>query len=274
MTPSFIGRQKLDELYTFYDSREWVHPDPLEFLYAYQDLSDREVAALIASSLAYGRVGQILKSVSSVLEKLGPSPRKFLESATPEFIDLLFSDFRHRFTTGKDLVGMLIGAKSVVKKYGSLYACFLSGLNKKDETVFPALSCFVKALSGTSCESVNSLMPSPERGSACKRWNLFLRWMVREDNVDPGGWRKVSPATLIIPLDTHMHRICLCLGLTEKKNTGIRTALEITRAFREIDPHDPVRYDFALTRLGIRKDADPETFLRGDWKASHTYKKL
>ena len=268
MNSTIIGRPQLDELYAFYDSRKWVHPDPLEFLYAYQDLSDREIAGLIASSLAYGRVEQILKSVSVVLEKMGPSPREFLESTTPEFMSRLFCDFKHRFTTGKELMGMLIGVKSIIKKHGSLYACFLSGLDNGDETVFPALSSFVKALHGRDCKSVNSLLPLPEKGSACKRWNLYLRWMVREDNVDPGGWSKVSPAKLIIPLDTHMHRICLGLRLTERKNTGIRTALDITRAFREIVPQDPVRYDFALTRLGIRKDADPETFIRGAWKAS------
>ena len=265
MNSPIIDRRRLDELYAYYDSRDWVHPDPLEFLYAYQGLPDREVVGLIASALAYGRVEQILKSVSMVLKKIGPSPRDFLERTTPESMNKMFCGFKHRFTTGKELVGMLMGAKSVIEKHGSLYACFLSGLNQGDETVFPALSSFVKAMSGQTCEGVNSLLPLPERGSACKRWNLFLRWMVREDNVDPGGWHGVNPAMLIVPLDTHMHRICLGLGLTGRKNTSIRTALDITRAFREIIPQDPVRYDFALTRLGIRKDADPESFMSGVW---------
>ena len=90
-----------------------------------------------------------------------------------------------------------------------------------------------------------------------------MRWMVREDNVDPGGWKRVSPSKLCVPLDTHMHRICLLLGLTARKNVDIKTALEITGAFHAIEPDDPVRYDFALTRLGIRKDADLYTFLSG-----------
>lgn len=258
-----INKPKLERLYVFYNSRKWVHPDPLEFLYGYDDLKDREVVGFIASSLAYGRVAQILKSVSGVLDKMGSSPYDFLLSATPSHLKRIYSDFKHRFTTGEELALMLIGLKHVVKRYGSLYNCFLSGFNNTHETVLGGLSFLINELrTKLNCGS-NSLLPLPERGSACKRLNLFLRWMVREDNVDPGGWKWVSPAKLCIPLDTHMHRICLLLGLTGRKNVDIKTALEITSAFHAIVPDDPVRYDFALTRLGIRKDADLDTFLNG-----------
>jgi len=256
-----ITKPQLERLYALYNSRKWVHPDPLEFLYDYGDLKDREVAGLIASSLAYGRVAQILKSVSGVLEKMGPSPFGFLVSSKPSSLRRIFSDFKHRFTTGNELALMLTGAKSVIGRFGSLYNCFLSGFKDDDETILTGLSYLVKELGTNSNGRSNSLLPLPERGSACKRWNLFLRWMVRKDRVDPGGWDRVNPAKLIIPLDTHMHRICLSLKLTERKNADMRTAIEITSAFRKIDPEDPVRYDFALTRLGIRKDADLDAFL-------------
>ncbi|MBW1797340.1 MAG: TIGR02757 family protein [Deltaproteobacteria bacterium] len=256
-----IRKEQLESLYAFYNSRKWVHPDPLEFLYDYGDLKDREVAGLIASSLAYGRVAQILKSVSGVLEKMGPSPYGFLLSATPSSLRRIFSDFKHRFTTGEELALMLMGAKSVIERYGSLYECFLSGFKDDDRTILTGLSCLVNELRINSNGRSNSLLPLPERGSACKRWNLFLRWMVRKDQVDPGGWNSVSPARLIIPLDTHMHRICLSLKLTGRKNADMRTAIEITSTFGKIEPEDPVRYDFALTRLGIRKDADLDAFL-------------
>ncbi len=95
------------------------------------------------------------------------------------------------------------------------------------------------------------LLPSPGKGSACKRLNLFLRWMVRSDDVDPGGWSGVDAGKLIVPLDTHMHRMGLEVGLTRRKQADMQAALEVTRAFRTIAPEDPVRYDFALTRLGI-----------------------
>ena len=247
---------QLEHLHDLYNSRKWVHPDPLEFLYNYSDLRDIEVAGLIASSLAYGRVAQILKSVSSVLKKMGSSPYDFLLSVTPSSLGRIFSDFKHRFTTGDELARMLIGVRSVIGDYGSLYDCFLSGYRDQDDTVLNGLSFLVNELGKESDGQKNSLLALPGKGSACKRWNLYLRWMVREDRVDLGGWAGISPSKLIIPLDTHMHRICLLMGLTERKNAGMRTALEITDAFKKIQPKDPVRYDFALTRLGIRDDAD------------------
>jgi len=256
-----ISKPHLEQLYAHYNSRKWVHPDPLEFLYDYGDLKDREVAGLIASSLAYGRVAQILKSVSGVLGKMGPSPYDFLMSATPSSLRCTYSDFKHRFTTGEELAMMLIGAKSVIERFGSLYNCFLSGFNDDDDTILTGLSFLVNAIRTNLNSRNNSLLPLPEKGSSCKRWNLFLRWMVRRDHVDPGGWDRVNPAKLIIPVDTHMYRICLLLKLTGRKNADMRTAKEITFAFRKIVPEDPVRYDFALTRLGIRTDADLNVFL-------------
>ena len=261
-----INKPQLEHLYELYNSRKWVHPDPLEFLYHYPDSRDVEIVGLIASAMAYGRVAQILKSVSIVLEKMGSSPYDFLLSVTPSSLMRIYSGFKHRFTTGDDLVRMLIGARSVIKQYGSLYNCFFSGFSDQDDTIFNGLSFLVKELVKKYDGQKNSLLALPGKGSACKRWNLYLRWMVRNDRVDPGEWAGISPSRLIIPLDTHMHRICLLMGLTKRKNADMRTALEITGAFRKIEPKDPVRYDFALTRLGIRDDADLDAFLT---QASH-----
>ena len=113
---------------------------------------------------------------------------------------------------------------------------------------------FVKRLNAFTSGKRKHVLACPDKGSACKRLNLFLRWMVREDNVDPGGWNQVPASMLIIPLDTHMHRIGHSFQLTSRKQADMRTALEITKAFREMSPQDPVRYDFSLTRLGIRND--------------------
>lgn len=258
-----ITREGLDELYRLYNRRGFVHPDPLECLYGYDDLRDREVAGLIASSLAYGRVAQILKSTACILERMHPSPFAFLQSGSPNSLLSNFAGFKHRFTTGEELASMLWAVKCVIKRHGSLYACFMAYLNNDDDTVLPALSALVRDLQVHGSGKKNSLLPSPDRGSACKRLNLFLRWMVRQDNVDPGGWLMVPMCKLIVPLDTHMHRICLRLGLTRRRQADMRTAIDITSAFRQIIPEDPVRYDFALTRLGIREDADLAGFLRG-----------
>jgi uncharacterized protein (TIGR02757 family) len=252
-------RQAFDALYRRYNRRECVHPDPLEFLYAYDDPRDREIVGLVAASLAIGRVAGILRSVRLVLDRLGPRPADFLENGSDESLGRMLADFRHRFFTGADVAGLLSGIRRVRKRHGSLEACFAAAVGERDETVLPALSAFVSEL--TSADGANHFVPDPCRRSACKRLNLYLRWMVRSDAVDPGGWRRVSPARLIIPLDTHMHRIGLALGLTGRKQANLATAIEITGAFRRICPEDPVRYDFVLTRLGIRKDTDLEAFI-------------
>ena len=262
-TIPLVARERLDELYALYNHREFVSPDPLELLYDYRDLQDREIVGLIASSLAYGRVTQIVSGVSSILERMKPSPLSFLLNSSRKSLLSIFADFRYRFTSGEELGHMLWAARSVIRQYGSLYACFIAHLNE-GENVLLTLSAFVRELNAFLPRGPKrTLLPSPDEGSACKRLNLFLRWMVRRDEVDPGGWSMVPLSKLIVPLDTHMHRICVLLRLTQRKQADMRTALDITQAFRRIVPEDPVRYDFALTRLGIRKDTDLEKFLRG-----------
>lgn len=257
-TPA-VDRGMLEELYTAYNRREFVHPDPLEFLYDYPDPRDREIVGLVASSLAYGRVAQILKSVSFVLGEM-PCPAQFLKRSSLKSLRRSFANFKHRFTTGEDLSFMLMGAGRLIEQHGSLYACFTACMSEDDDTVLPALTSFVKELA-TAAGRRSYLFPSPSGGSACKRLHLFLRWMVRRDEVDPGGWESVPSSKLIVPLDTHMYRICVALKMTERRQADMRTAAEITAAFRHICPSDPVRYDFALTRLGIREDAAKEAFL-------------
>jgi uncharacterized protein (TIGR02757 family) len=258
-----LKKERLEELYELFNHRKFVHPDPLEFLYAFPDPHEREIAGLIAASLAYGRVVQILKSVSFVLERMVPSPRSFLMASSDREILLCLSGFRHRFTTGEEMAYMLSGAKRILEKHGSLYNFFMANLKEDEDTLLPALSALVDQLNLLNPASKNSLLPVPKKGSACKRLNLFLRWMVREDRVDPGGWKGVPPSKLIIPLDTHMYKICTSIAITKRKQADMQTAIEITDAFRKISPEDPVRYDFALTRLGIRKDLDPGTLLKG-----------
>ena len=250
-----ICSEKLCQLYTTYNRREFVHPDPLEVLYAYEDIADREIVGLVASGLAYGGVRQILKSVRSVLDRMD-YPSRFLRESTRDSLTRTFRDFKHRFTTGEELATMLWGVKRVIEEHGSLQACFERGLAEEHDTIIPALTAFVQEISAVFDGRPRSLLPSPAAGSACKRLNLFLRWMVRQDDVDPGGWDAIPPSKLIVPVDIHMHRMSLMLGLTARKQANLRTACEITSAFKAFAPDDPVRFDFCLTRFGIRDDLD------------------
>ena len=262
-----VDRRTLEKLYGKLNRREFVHPDPLELLYLYDDPDDREVVGLIASTLAYGRVKQILKSAGNALDRMGPHPAEFVRNSSPDSLRRAFAGFRHRFTTGDDLCWMLDGVRVAVDKHGTLGGFFGTLLRPRDETVLPALTSFVGAIADASCVASgvegSCPLPDPELGSACKRLHLFLRWMVRSDEVDPGGWDAVPASKLIVPLDTHMHRLSLALGLTDRRQANGRTALEVTSAFREFSPDDPVKYDFALTRLGIRDDLSEEALLFG-----------
>ncbi len=248
-----LFRERLEALYFRFNRREYVHPDPLEFLYEYSRPRDREVVGLIASSLAYGKVEQILKSVTWVLERL-PSPANFLEDVSPKGVETLVDGFRHRFTTGEDLALLLKGIRGVIRKWGSLYEGFCLVMREGEANLVPALSRFVDLLAREGGGRPPFLLPDPQKGSACKRLHLYLRWMVRRDDVDPGGWEELGPHRLVVPLDTHMHSISLALGLTKRRQADLVAALEITSSFKRIAPEDPVRYDFALTRWGIREE--------------------
>jgi len=237
----------LEDLYRRFNRRQYVSPDPLEFLYRYENPADREVVALIASSLAYGRVAQILKSVQNALDRIGPDPAGKIASARPGPLEARLSGFRHRFTSDRDMIRLLAGIRSALRRHGSLKACFLSGLAQGEPTTIPALARFAESL---GCAGTQ-LIPDPAGPGASKRLHLFLRWMVRHDDVDPGGWEEVGAHRLLVPIDTHMASIAAAWGLASTGSPGRKMAMEVTARFREIRPDDPVRFDFALTRFGI-----------------------
>ncbi len=249
----YFLKETLDTLYTRFNNPAHIHPDPLEFVYHYPANRDREVVALLASSLAYGRVQAILRGVNQVLTPMGDSPTNFILSRTIEDFKKkeLYGEFVYRFTRGEELVCFLSAIRRVLLKYGTLRECFLAHDRDGEATYLTALSGFVLALRGEGGSSLSSLLPDPRKGSAMKRINLFLRWMIRHDAVDPGTWCGLSPARLVIPLDTHLHAFGLRFGLTRRKGADLKTALEITEAFRELSPQDPIRYDFALAHRGI-----------------------
>jgi uncharacterized protein (TIGR02757 family) len=262
-------KQGLASLYQRYNRREFVHPDPLEMVYRYSTPEDQEIAGLISACLAYGRVAQILTSVGKVLDLMDGNgaascPHAFLGNTTDRELRRLLRPFTHRFTTGKEMAALLIGIKRVIAEHGSLEETFATGMKRDDENVLPGLEEFVDHLrrAAGGADACPSLLSSPADGSACKRLNLYLRWMVRRDRVDPGPWRRVARSKLVVPLDTHMFRIARALDLTRSRQANLKTAVEITRAFARHSPRDPVRYDFCLTRLGINPSVKGAPLLR------------
>ena len=244
-------KARCEALYAQYNHPGLIHPDPLEIVRTFPAKSDREIVALIASSLAYGRVQIILKSTRAILQHMNPSPKIFVMTGSYPQFESIFKGFRHRFTSAEDIAALMAGIQHTLQTYGSLEACFTAHDVPTTPTILPGLQGLLHTLRDTTGQIPASLLPDPEKGSAMKRANLFMRWMVRHDEVDPGGWDGVSPARLIIPLDTHISRVSRALGLTERKVADLKTAMEITRALRDICPEDPIRYDFALSRPGI-----------------------
>jgi uncharacterized protein (TIGR02757 family) len=245
-------KKKLESIYLKYNQQKYVDPDPLLFLYNYSEKKNREIAGLIAACFAYGRVEQIMKIVARVLDKLGPCPFDYLMERRKKDIENDFKNFQYRFAKDIHLVNLLWGIKKVLKRFDSLENCFYEGWISEDETILPGLIFFSQQIDKNS--KAGHLLAAPQKKSACKRSLLYLRWMVREDRVDPGGWTKINPSQLIVPLDTHMHKIGKMLGFTQRRSADMKTALEITKGFKKFESNDPVKYDFCLTRFGIQRD--------------------
>lgn len=258
-----ISRLKpvFNNLYHRFNNQKFVSPDPLQFLYDYESESDREIAGLIAAALAYGHVKQICKSVLVVLSKF-QTPSEFLKDSSTRKIKNSFKDFKHRFTNGDDISNLLLAIKRNIKKYGSLENCFMDGFNNTDASIIPALEEFTVKLTKSVQKENFFLLPKPSKKSACKRMNLYLKWMVRKDNVDPGCWAKIPRSKLIVPVDTHINRICGRLGFTNRKTADLKTALVITDMFKQLSPNDPTKYDFALTRLGMQNTDEIDKFYK------------
>jgi uncharacterized protein (TIGR02757 family) len=245
------AEKKLDHLYDTYTRRSFVDPDPLLFLYRYPDVRDREVAALVAACLAYGWVEMIMQAVGRVLEFLGPAPADRVTDLTAPEMDRGLTGFTYRFARQEHVMHLMAGMQRVIREYGTLEACFMAGNRPEEATVMPGLTFLCKNLDPDG--ACGHLLADPAKNSACKRSHLFLRWMVRSDRVDPGGWDRVRPDQLLVPLDRHMFRAGRMLGFTRRSNPDRAACQEITDGFRQIQADDPVKYDFCLTRFGIQR---------------------
>jgi uncharacterized protein (TIGR02757 family) len=268
-------KHHLDAFLENFPREHRVSKDPVQFVHHYDDPRDREVAGLIVSAFAYGNVKSILATARQALAFLGNRPAQAVAAFDPRKDARRLRKFYHRFNTSRDLGVFFWMIRCQLEQYGSLENAFLAGLAPNDTDTGGALTRFSAAMLGTGYEQfyptgelrrrigVRFLLPSPADGSACKRMNLYLRWMVRpSDGVDSGTWHRVRPDQLVIPLDTHIARISSYIGLTELKSPGWSMALDITNSLRRLDGSDPLKYDFALCHLGIAGNCPRKRDLR------------
>lgn len=258
--PVYRGRLKasLETLYQRYNRTEFLASDPLVFVHRYKEPGDREIAGFLCAALAYGRVRSIQNALEVLLKGMGESPRAFVENFSEKRAGFL-KGFRYRFNTGQDLADLFTLFQAVLREDGSLEQYFLRGWRKEHANVLPALDAFCGGLLTAYVErhgrppgrGLRYLLAGPSAEGASKRLHLFLRWMVRDDEVDLGVWKGVRADQLLVPVDAHIARLSGILGFHQRKTIGKAAVLEITEAFRAVCPEDPVRYDFSLSRVGI-----------------------
>lgn len=264
-------KPRLDALYAAYDV-EHVVSDPIWVVRRYPEAADREVVAFCAAALAFGRVQSILQSLESLLEVMGPRPARFVQQFDPAREGRALASLGHRWIRGVDLVALLWVLRQMIARAGSIEGFFAEGHPADAVTVAEALESFSHRALALDLTKAYGKVPArpgvayffsrPSTGGACKRLNLFLRWMVRTDRVDLGLWTHVRPSQLVIPLDTHVIRVGRCLRLTRRATAGWRMAADITEVLRHCDPEDPVRYDFSLCHLGMMEACGAGTVRR------------
>ena len=254
-------KETLDRFYAEYDFRERLAHDPIEFPHRYSDPGDIESVGFIAASFAYGKVGLFKPVIEKILEPCGKRPAEFIVNFSMKRDAGYLKGISYRFNREEDIVCLVYMLSCVLKEWGTLRKLFSHFYRDEDRDIRKALAGFFNHLYeidtspvyGTDIKpnGLKQLFPSPRKGSACKRMNLFLRWMVRTGDIDFGIWDNIPPNKLIIPLDTHIARISKCLGLTKRASADWKMAEEITASLRELDPEDPLKYDFALCHHGI-----------------------
>ena len=254
-------KQVLEKFYRDYDFQERMRHDPIEFPHRYSSPSDIEVVGLISSCFAYGRVELFRAVLEKIFSKMGGSPSGFLAGFDMKKDGGRFAGIKYRFNENEDIICLFFIIHQLLKKNASLMEAFMAHYSKDDKDVGKGLSGFIgeilrpdtSVVYGTNIRppGLRQFLPSPADGSTCKRANLFLRWMVRDKDIDFGIWKAIPKNRLIIPLDTHIARISRCLGLTNRKSQDWKTAVEVTEALKRLDPQDPLKYDFALCHHGI-----------------------
>ncbi len=253
-----MDKQQLKKLLNtkvkLYNRSSFIEDDPISIPHRYKKKQDIEIAAFWTAMLAWGRRKTIIDKANELFGRMDNAPYDFIKNHK-EKDRQRFESFVHRTFQPIDALYFLEFFQNYYKKNNSLEKAFSRHLSKNDPHVGNALAGFHRDFfdSENAPRRTRKHVSTPERNSSCKRLNMFLRWMVRPNDtgVDFGLWKKIKPAQLLIPLDVHVDRIARGLGMIERKQTDWKTVLELTAFLKQLDPNDPVKYDFALFGMGV-----------------------
>jgi uncharacterized protein (TIGR02757 family) len=252
-----ITKSYLDQLVAKFETPDFIESDPVQFPHRYTKKQDIEVSGFISSAFAYGQRKKIIENLEYIHKTLNKSPHEFVVNFDIDRDARVISGFCYRFTGEEDILFLIYSLGQTLKQFDTLEDAFLQGFSPNDKNVRNGLINFVNLLrrnlpcNEPCSKAFSHLVPSPENGSACKRLNLFLKWMVRKGPVDLGIWNRIPADKLIIPLDVHVARVSMLWGLTDRKSDDWRKAEEITEKLKQYDPVDPVKYDFAIFGAGV-----------------------
>lgn len=255
-TTKFSSRKKLkdflDEKADHYNQPSFLKEDPVQIPHALKLKEDQEIAGFLAATIAWGQRPTIIKNARSIVERMDGAPFDFVLGAKPKELKKL-EGFVHRTFNDTDLLYFIASLKNIYTHHGGLEQVFTRAFNSEADAsgaIHQFRSVFFEL---DHLPRTQKHVANPQKGSSAKRINMYLRWMVRQDNngVDLGLWKDISPAKLYLPLDTHTGNVARQLGLLERTQNDWKAVAEVTGALSQLDPADPVKYDYALFGLGV-----------------------
>lgn len=242
----------LDEILSTFNRKEFLSSDPIEFAHRYTHQEDQELIALVSALFSYGNIKSIKASLETIVEPLGEHPKSSLLSLSETQIRKLWENAYYRFYSTSDIQDLFIGLRRILLDHPNLESAFTSNkASTSIEAIDTFRNLFLKLMKRRSA-GLKFMFSDPKVGVA-KRWHMFLRWMVRKDEIDLGLWTSLQTQNLLVPLDTHVFKMGRKLGLTQFRNPQLKASLEMTENLKKFDPVDPVKYDFALCRMGVFK---------------------
>jgi uncharacterized protein (TIGR02757 family) len=247
-----VNKEFLEEKTLLYNRSSFIHTDPVSIPHLFSRKEDIEISGFLSATIAWGQRPSILKNATKLIQLMEYSPHDFIRGFTEKDLHR-FQHFVHRTFNGIDCIYFLRALRHIYLDYGGLEMVFTSGIKNTQDLKDAIIHCRTIFFELDHLKRTEKHFSNPGEGSAAKRINMFLRWMVRKDKngVDFGIWKTISPSLLSCPLDVHSGRVARKLGLLKRKQNDWKAVTELTNNLRSFDPQDPVKYDLALFGLGV-----------------------